>query len=201
MKSQFIKFITLIALIAGGISISAQNNRTSSAFAIDKNIISFEVANLVDKRISEHPSKPGWGSPNGLSPHIWTITLIMDEGTDITSLTPVITLAPGATIKSIETSAPGVSINPEHAGTLDFSHQVGYIVIAEDGSIVEYLFLATAEGKTRGVDVRIFLYPSSGVGGRTSPTYGANNVSSIQVFAYPYSPYEFSKWEVIENVP
>ena len=51
MKSQIIKLVALIALLAGGFTISAQNNKTSSAFAIDKNIISFEVANFVDKFI------------------------------------------------------------------------------------------------------------------------------------------------------
>jgi len=101
MKSIIIKLVALIVLLAGGFSISAQNNRTSSAFAIDKNIISFDVANLVDKFICEYPPEPGWGSPEGFSPHIWTITLFMAEGTDITSLSPIITLAPGAAIKSI----------------------------------------------------------------------------------------------------
>jgi len=61
----------------------------------------------------------------------------MAECTDVISLAPIITLAPGAKIKSIEPSAPGVSISPGHADVLDFSHQVEYTVIAEDGSIVK----------------------------------------------------------------
>ena len=199
MKSQIIKFVALLALLAGGLSISAQNNRTSSAFAIDKNIISFDVANLVDKRICEYLPEPGWGSPEGFSPHMLTITLFMAEGTDITSLAPIIKLAPGATIKSIETSAPGVTISPEHKGALDFSHQVDYIIITEDGSIVKYKFLATAEGKTRGYTVRISTDPASG-GGTTSPTGTINNTDYIFVSALPNSPsYGFDKWLVTES--
>ena len=92
MKPNIIKHIALIALIlVGGLSISAQNNRTSTAFAIDKNIISFEVANLIDKFICEYPPEPGWGSPEDFSSHIWIIKLFMAEGTDIKSLTPIIT--------------------------------------------------------------------------------------------------------------
>ena len=52
MKSQIFKSVVLIALFAGRLSISAQNNRTSSAFAIDKNITSFEVVDLVDNTAS-----------------------------------------------------------------------------------------------------------------------------------------------------
>jgi len=50
----------------------------------------------------------------------------MAEGTDVSSLSPVITLAPGATITS------------KHAGVQDFSQQVEYTVICEDGSTVTY---------------------------------------------------------------
>ena len=100
MKSQIIKFVALIALFMGLFScskdsnypqdesqpVSEQNIETRSflpdnpsiaidsnitSFAIDSNIISFEVANLIDKLIFEHPSEPGWGSPEGFSPHIW----------------------------------------------------------------------------------------------------------------------------------
>jgi len=127
--------------------------------------------------------------------------LFMDEGTDITSLTPVITLAPGAKIKAIETSAPGVTISPDHKGVIDFSHQVDYIVIAADGSIVKYKFLATAEGKTRGVDVGMYLDPASGVGGYTNPFGNQYNVDYISAYAYPYSPYTFDKWLVTVHVP
>ena len=201
MKSNIIKHIALIVLLlAGGLSISAQNDRTSTAFAIDKNIISFEVANLVEKYICEYPPQPGWGSPEGFSPHIYTINLIMDEGTDITSLTPIITLAPGATIKSIETSAPGASISSGHKGAWDFSHQVDYIVIAEDGSIVIYKFLAKA-GKTRGNTVWIRYQPSDGSWGTTYPSAGTvNNASSIYVTAYPQTSYEFDRWQVTEMI-
>ena len=96
----FFQLVALIALLAGGFSISAQNLKTSSAFAIDKNITSFEVANLVDKIIVEHPPRPNYGGPNAFSPHVWTITLIMAEGTDVTAISPIITLAPGVTLTS-----------------------------------------------------------------------------------------------------
>ena len=126
MKQQTIKLVALIALLtAGKFSSSAQNNdgsslsltnnpvQSSTVFAIDKNIISFEVANLVDKIIYEYAPSPNYGGiPEAWSPHEWSITLIMAEGTDITSLTPVITLAPGATITS------------KHDRVQDFSKQV-----------------------------------------------------------------------------
>ena len=60
MKLQTLKLLALIALLAGGFSISAQNNKTSTAFAIDKNITSFELANLVYLRI---PCGSRLGSP------------------------------------------------------------------------------------------------------------------------------------------
>jgi len=197
MNSKIIKFVTLTAFIAGCFSISAQNIKKSSAFAIDKNIISFEVGNLVDKRICEYPSEPGYGGPNSFSPHFWTISLIMTEGTDITSLAPIITMASGVKIVSIETSTPGVSISPEHSGALDFSHQVEYTVIEEDGSIVRYIFLANADGKTRGYNVTIYSSPFNG--GSTLPYGTLNNVNSVNITATPnYPSYVFDKWLVTE---
>ena len=113
MKSKIFTIVALIALLtAGGFSSSAQNEgsalsstndpvSSSTAFAIDKNMIAFEVANLVDKIIYEYASHPNYGGvPEAWSPHYWSIHLIMAEGTDVTALSPIITLAPGATLTS-----------------------------------------------------------------------------------------------------
>jgi len=151
----FIKFVAYTVLLMGSFSLSAQNIKTGSAFAIDKNITSFEVANLVDKVIYEHVSQPGYGGPNAFSPHYWRITLIMEEGTDVTSLAPIITLAPGATITS------------KHTRVQDFSRQVEYTVIAEDGSTVTYKFLAYAQEQTRASQ-SIYIYCDPYNGGSTS---------------------------------
>ena len=70
MKLQTIKLVVFIAIfIAGSFSSMAQNDgsdlsssinpvSSSTAFAIDKNIISFEVENLVDKIIYEFAPYP-----------------------------------------------------------------------------------------------------------------------------------------------
>jgi len=181
MKSQIIKLVALITLLSGNFAISAQNNRTSSAFAIDKNIISFEVANLVDKVITEHPSQNNYRTPEGISPHFWTIKLIMAEGTDVTSLSPTITLAPGASITS------------RHAAIQDFSKQVDYTVIAEDGSTVTYTFLACTQEKTRAWSATFQSKPESG--GTVDDIYNIDDTWFCK--AYPNSPmFYFSHWEV-----
>jgi len=141
MKLQTIKLLVLIALLmTGSFSSKAQNEESnlslyndsvssSTTFAIDKNIISFEIPNLVDKNIIEFAPYPNYGGdPNVWSPHIWSITLIMAEGTDITSLAPIITLAPGVTLTS------------KHTGVQDFSRHVEYTIISEDGSRHLFVF-------------------------------------------------------------
>ena len=97
MKTQILKLVALIVLLtAGGFASSAQNNgsalfsanhpaSSSTAFAIDKNIISVEISNLVDIHIIEYAPYPNYGGfPEGWSPHYWTIHFIMAEGTDVT---------------------------------------------------------------------------------------------------------------------
>jgi len=186
MKSKKIKLTALVALLTGSCFLSAQNIKTGSAFAIDKNIISFEVANLVDKRISEHPSTPDYGGPNAFSPHIWTITLIMAEGTDVTSLTPIITLATSTTLMS------------SHSDVQDFSRQVDYTILSEDGSIVIYSFLAYAQENKRGqIIVTMYNEPPYGAG-YTNPMVGVTDHSDDKVFygfAVPYAGYQFERWE------
>jgi len=158
--------------------------KKSSSFTIDENILSFEIADLVDYVISENPPAPNYGGPNAFSPHTWSITLIMAEGTDITSLSPIITLAPGANLAS------------RHTVVQDFSKQVDYTVITEDGSKVTYMFLAHNQEKTRGaIKASIFISPSGS--GNTSPsgTYTYDENLTFSCTAFPLSGYQFERWQ------
>ncbi|MDR2969827.1 MAG: T9SS type A sorting domain-containing protein [Tannerellaceae bacterium] len=185
MKPQFIKFVAFIALLTGSFSLSAQ--RLNPSFAIDENITSFEVANLADKIVYEHLPKPGYGGLNAFSPHHWRITLIMEEGTDVTALSPIITLAPGATITSV------------HARVQDFSQQVDYTVIAEDGSTVTYKVSAYAQKQTRASQTIIILC-SPPSGGTTNPAEGIfhyhDDMIPFVCMAYPANAYRFDSWEI-----
>jgi len=131
--------------------------KKTSYFKIDNNIISFAVPYLVGTWVNEYPPEPGWG-PDGFSPHMWTITLVMVKGIDVSKIAPVITLAPGATIIRIEHSEH-FPPKPDDYGTLDvdytgiaeigeynFKCQIDFTVRALDGSIVKYKFLAVAIG-------------------------------------------------------
>ncbi|MDR2969825.1 MAG: DUF5018 domain-containing protein [Tannerellaceae bacterium] len=198
MKSQILKFIAIIAVLTtGSFFSSAQNSETalssvnnfvssSTAFAIDKNIISFEVANLVDKIIYEHTPYSNYGGiPEAWSPHFWTITLIMAKGTDVTSLTPVITLAPGATITL------------KHVGVQDFSQQVEYTVICEDGSTVTYLFRAYTQENTRAIGS--IIVNKSPIGGGLTSNIGITYYDDRNHFSCNASPnpgYRFERWYV-----
>ena len=180
MKSQIIKLVALIALLAGGFSCGDEDDpngfqwddskqqeefrpvnqgKKSSYFKIDNNITSFAVPYLVGTRAAEYPPEPGWGSPEGYSPHFWTISLIMAKEIDVTKLAPVITLAPGATIIRIEWIINNETPpNPDYyatdvdytgiaeVGVYNLKCQVDFIVRAPDGSIVKYKFLAVAIG-------------------------------------------------------
>ena len=180
MKSQILKLTTLIVLLtAGGFSSTAQNNESlvpsSTAFAIDKNIISVEISNLVDTHMLEHAPYPdyGGGGPNVWSPHFWTIKMFMAEGIDVTSLAPIINLAPGAAITS------------QHARVQDFSQPVEYTVICEDGSTVTYFFSAYTENtRAQGTVFVECLPPNSGItvpGG--AQNYNDNNPFSCGAMA------------------
>jgi len=119
----------------------------SSSFAIDSNMISFAVPHLVGTMVYERLPEPGYGGPNAFSPHYWRIHLIMAEGTDITSLAPTITLAPGATITWIHNESARSSEQVDYTGITEvgvynFRHQVYFDVITPDGSMVTYKFLA-----------------------------------------------------------
>ena len=122
--------------------------KASSSFAIDDNIISFAVPYLVGTLVGEHIPDPSWKGIEGYSPHLWTITLIMAKGTDVTSLAPIITLAPGATITWIHTNTDkqvdytGIV----EVGEYNFRQQFTVTLIATDGSQKSYMFLAVAIG-------------------------------------------------------
>jgi len=182
MKLQIFKLIALIALLVVWFSCTKDEDdpngfqwddskqqeefrpvnqgKQSSYFKIDNNIISFSVPYLVGTAVFEYPPQPGWGSPEGFSPHIWSIWLIMAKGTDVTKLAPVITLAPGATITQIEWIINNeVPPRPDYYNTIDvdytgivevcvinFKYQVDFTVRAPDGSIVKYKFGAIAIG-------------------------------------------------------
>jgi len=177
MKSKVFKLVTLIVLLtAGGFSCTKDLDDSedyryqwdgskqqeefrpinagtkSSSFTIDSNILSFAVPYLIGTGASEYLPTPGYGSPEGLSSHFWTLLLVMAKGTDVTKLAPTITLAPGATITWIHTSKEQVpSMQVDYTGIAkiglyDYKHQVDFVVRAPDGSTVTYKFLAVAIG-------------------------------------------------------
>ena len=199
MKSPILKIIALIALLtAGGFTSMAQNNgsafssannpvSSSTAFAIDKNIISVEISDLVDVHITEFAPYSGYGGiPEAWSPHEWRIRMIMAEGTDITSLAPIITLAPGATITS------------KHADVQDFSQMVEYTVICEDGSTVAYLFSAYVQDNSRAIGT-VYVECSPWSAGTTTPgghEYFYNETDRLSRTAIPSSGYKFKEWLV-----
>jgi len=126
----------------------------SQTGAVDFNIVSFALPGIVEVRCTEHPPQLGFGTPEGLSPHVWAIALVMAEGSDVTQLAPTITLVPGATITWIHTKNDKEQVISKQVnytgiadvGVADFSKQVDYVVIAPDGSTVIYMFLASAIG-------------------------------------------------------
>ncbi len=112
------------------VSIKIQCNNTG---AVDPNIVSFSLPNLIEAVCYEYAPYPNYGGiPEAWSPHTWSITLIMAKGTDCTKLAPIITLAPGATI------------TPESGTAHDFTRQVDWTLIAPDGSTVVYSAFAIA---------------------------------------------------------
>jgi len=194
MKSQFFLIALLMAV---SFSSLAQNDgsalssdsrpiSSSTAFAIDKNIISFEVANLVDKNILEFVPHSNYGGiPESWSPHRWSIILIMAEGTDITRLAPTITLASGATIYS------------KHADVQDFSQQVEYNVICEDGSTVTYSFLAYVQDNSRTIGwVYINYDPKNGGSSFPSGMQSYNDQTMFYCTAEAKQGYKFVRWHV-----
>ncbi|MDR2910223.1 MAG: InlB B-repeat-containing protein [Bacteroidales bacterium] len=150
-----------------------------SLFVVDSIITSFKVDSLTDKIVNVHKI--------GDDETVVSIVLVMAEGIDVSSLTPVISLAPGASIK------------PESGVVQDFSQQVDYIVTAEDGTTVTYLVLAcTYTPPTRGLEnVNILVYPNNGVGGTTIPPPGQRVYDPDYKFnskAYANTGYLFYAW-------
>ena len=125
----------------------------SSYFAIDGNIISFSVPYLVGTVVSEDYLIPDDGDPNALI-HNRIIVLIMAKGTNVTTLAPIITLAPCATITWIyyrtidgqdvfnQVDYTGIA----EVGTQNFRTPVQYKVITSDSSVTKYSFRANAVG-------------------------------------------------------
>jgi hypothetical protein len=172
MKIQIFKLIAILSLFMGCFSCTDNEDESigfqwddskqqeefrpinpggkSSSFKIDDNIISFAVPYLVGTWVNERPPEPGWGSPEGFSPHIYSIWLILAKGTDVTKLAPVITLAPGATITLIEgIDYPSKQVDYSgiaEVGMYNFIHQIDFIVRAPSSSIVIYKFVAIAIG-------------------------------------------------------
>ena len=130
-KKQAIFLIIFSAILAGCFSCENDNVEPEkwilSPFAIDEYIISFEIPNLTRASMFYHEPRP---AGDGFYNACWTITLLMDEGTDCTRLAPLITLAPGCTIE------------PASGTVLDFTKQVNWKVTHTDGTEVEYICLA-----------------------------------------------------------
>ena len=134
--------------------------KKSSYFKIDNNIVSFAVPYLVGTWVIEYPSEPDDLGMGGYTPHLWSIWLIMAKGTDVTKLAPVVTLAPGATIKRIEWSISNkfpskpddyVAIDDDYTGIADvgvinFKYQVDFTVRTPGSSNVIYKCVAIAIG-------------------------------------------------------
>ncbi|MDR2909938.1 MAG: hypothetical protein LBV47_01020 [Bacteroidales bacterium] len=145
---KILKFVALIALLAGVFSctknielVNSQYftsssekkllNEPNSSFAVDSLITSFEVDGIVDmtvdiRNINEKET-------------VTVITLKMEEGSDVTSLAPSITLAPDATII------------PESGTAHDFSKHVVYAVTTEDGTRAIYLAVSESVPQTRAI--------------------------------------------------
>jgi len=174
MKQNIIKSIVLFALFLGWFSCTNDSREhtfqwdgsqqqeefrpvnqgtKSSYFAIDGNMISFAVPYLVGTHVSEDFPIPDDGDPNAFIHHrlIW---LIMAKGTDVTTLAPIITLAPCATITWIyyrtidgqdvfnQVDYTGIA----EVGTQNFRTPVQYKVITSDSSVTKYSFRANAVG-------------------------------------------------------
>jgi hypothetical protein len=172
MKLQIFKLIAILALFMGLYSCSKDKDEPdgfhwdgspqseehrpvnpgekSSSFKIDDNIISFAVPYLVGTLVLEYPPEPSLGYPEGYSPHIYTIKLIMPKGTDVTKLAPFVTLAPGAMLTLIEgidyTSKQVNYTGIAEVGEYSFKNQIGFTVITPDGSTISYIFLANVIG-------------------------------------------------------
>jgi len=182
MKLQMFKIIAFLVLLAGWFSCAKDEDdpnafkwdyanqreefrpvnqgKKSSYFKIDNNIVSFAVPYLVGTWVIEYPSEPDDLGMGGYTPHLWSIWLIMAKGTDVTKLAPVVTLAPGATIKRIEWSISNkfpskpddyVAIDDDYTGIADvgvinFKYQVDFTVRTPGSSNVIYKCVAIAIG-------------------------------------------------------
>jgi len=121
--------------------------KKSSYFKIDDKIISFAVPYLVGTHVVEVP-KEDW-----LSYPTWLIKLVMSKGTDVSKLSPIISLAPGATIKRIDWVNNGLNVttianykDTIDIGSINFKDQVTFYVTSSEGKSVLYRCVAIAIG-------------------------------------------------------
>ena len=120
--------------------------------AVDPNIVSLALPYLIFAGGYERLPVPNYGGiPELWGPRWWTLGLSMAKGTDCTRLAPIITLAPGATIKEIQYSIGEQSFSKQvdytgiaEIGEYDFTKQVTFVLTATDCSTVSYYFLANA---------------------------------------------------------
>ena len=126
MKLQIFKVVAFLTLLAGSFSCSKDGPKLSS----EHTILSFEHPNLIKWEIL-NDGKEIYIRPNLT---VCQMALTWKAGTDLTSLVPVIAIPFGAII------IPNPNI-PQ-----DFSDQVSYTVIAEDGiTILTYLIASRTE--------------------------------------------------------
>jgi len=126
MKTKMITLLTISLIIAG--SFSCSKNDEKQKLSSEKMILSFEHEKLIKVEfLNDHLMFEGAGS-------LWSLMfLTWEEGTDLSSVDPIITVSPGAVIM------------PPSGTIRDFSDQVSYTVLAEDETYVTYLILSVTE--------------------------------------------------------
>ena len=122
---KILKYLMVICVLTMGFSCSKDDDGLSSGHKIlsfeHENLISVELLNGgMEIKINEYLT-------------VCQMSLIWKAGTDLTSLSPVITISPKAYI------IPNPNI-PQ-----DFSEQVDYTVVAEDGTGLTYLIVSRTE--------------------------------------------------------
>lgn len=110
----------------------------------EKKIISFRFASPAVEAIVSEDAK--------------TIVAVVSEGTNVTSLVPIITVSDKATVV------------PASGSVVDFTHPVDFTVTAEDGSSVVYKATVTVDAG------------GGGGGGNTNPTEFSGNIDANTVW-------------------
>ena len=128
-----IVIVVIIAIIAAGWlyfgrtnSVTHQLNGKTNTKSSEKSITAFTFSGL-DSQVNEVINNTDF-----------TVTVIVPTGTDITNLTPIISLPDSATV------------SPNSGVSQDFTNFINYKVMAQDGSAQNYTVkvkAATAQGK------------------------------------------------------